>query len=114
MSIPVPIKESSAAADIKGTGSTSHGLATYSLFPRLNNSYRIGNNLQRISGTLGANIRKRRLAQGLTQEELSGQADIHYTFLGHIERGNRLPSLLCLYRIAAALRVNLSEILRGV
>ena len=63
---------------------------------------------------LGLNIRKHRMARGLTQEELSDRAEIHYTFLGHIERGNKLPSLSTLARLADTLGITLSDILQGI
>lgn len=58
----------------------------------------------------GKGIRERRLAQKLTQEDLGELAGIHYTFLGHIERGNKVPSLETLLRIAKALRVRPSTL----
>jgi transcriptional regulator with XRE-family HTH domain len=61
---------------------------------------------------IGASIRRLRVARDLTQEELSDQVGIHYTFLGHIERGNKLPSLPTLKRIASALGATLSRILK--
>ncbi|MFH2201937.1 MAG: helix-turn-helix transcriptional regulator [Elusimicrobiota bacterium] len=54
---------------------------------------------------LGKSIKKYRLDRGLTQEDLSDRAGIHYTFLGHIERGTKLPSLPTLDKIARALKV---------
>lgn len=62
---------------------------------------------------LGREIRKLRVERGYTQEELSDRAAIHYTFLGHIERGNKLPSLLTLAKIAVALSVSLSSLFKG-
>ncbi len=54
---------------------------------------------------LGQGIREQRIARKLTQEDLGELAGIHYTFLGHIDRGNKVPSLETLLRIAKALRV---------
>ncbi|HAM34865.1 MAG TPA: XRE family transcriptional regulator [Elusimicrobia bacterium] len=64
--------------------------------------------------TLGANIRRLRLLRRLSQEELSEQAGIHYTFLGHIERGTKAPSLTTLCSIAQALTVTPSQLMRGI
>ncbi len=60
---------------------------------------------------LGAEIRRLRKSRGFTQEELSNKAGYHYTFLGHIERGNKAPSLETLGKIAKALRVRPSVLL---
>lgn len=54
---------------------------------------------------VGANVRRLRLAKGLTQEQLAFEAKIDLTYQGGIERGVRNPSLLVLTRIAAALGV---------
>jgi len=66
-----------------------------------------------LARTLGQNIRRHRCASCCSQEELSARIGIHYTYLGHIERGTRLPSLCTLKRIAKALSVSLSALLRG-
>lgn len=55
---------------------------------------------------VGANVRRLRLAKGLTQEQLAFEAKIDLTYEGGIERGVRNPSLLVLTRIAAALGVD--------
>lgn len=60
---------------------------------------------------VGENIRRRREENGLTQEGLAGNSNIHLTYLGGIERGKRNPSLLVLVRIAKALRVNPADLL---
>ncbi len=46
----------------------------------------------------------------LSQEVLSGLADIGRTHLSAIERGERKPTLETLYRISCALEVNMSDI----
>jgi transcriptional regulator with XRE-family HTH domain len=62
---------------------------------------------------LGQNIRRRRRACSCSQEELSARIGIHYTFLGHIERGTRMPRLSTLRLIAKALDVSLASLLKG-
>ena len=66
--------------------------------------------MKMLAKKLGISIRSQRRTRGLTQEDLSDLAGIHYTFLGHIERGNKLPSLQTLIRIAKALRVRPSSL----
>jgi transcriptional regulator with XRE-family HTH domain len=52
---------------------------------------------------VGSNIRKLRVAKGLSQERLAFAANIDLTYMGGIERGKRNPSLLVLVGIADAL-----------
>jgi transcriptional regulator with XRE-family HTH domain len=61
---------------------------------------------------VGANIRRLRQARGLTQEEVAFRAKIDLTYMGGIERGRRNPSLLVMVRIARALAVDPTELLR--
>ena len=58
-------------------------------------------------GNVIADFRKRK---GVSQEVLSGLADIGRTHLSAIERGSRKPTLETLYRIAVALDVKMSDI----
>ena len=54
---------------------------------------------------VGEVIAARRKKKGVSQEVLSGLADIGRTHLSAIERGERKPTLETLYRIACALDV---------
>ena len=54
---------------------------------------------------VGEVIAARRKKKGVSQEALSGLADIGRTHLSAIERGERKPTLETLYRIACALDV---------
>ena len=62
----------------------------------------------RIVGEVIAYYRKRKC---LSQEVLSGLADIGRTHLSAIERGERKPTLETLYRISLALNIRMSEIM---
>ncbi len=61
---------------------------------------------------LGRRIRSLRNSIGLTQQELGNRADINYKFLGEVERGQQNPSFEILRRIAEALEIELTEMLR--
>lgn len=61
-----------------------------------------------IVGDTIAEFRKRK---GVSQEVLSGLADIGRTHLSAIERGERKPTLETLYRISNALGVKMSDII---
>jgi len=60
---------------------------------------------------LGFRIRELRLARGLTQEQLGERCELHRTFIGSVERGERNLSILNLRLIARVLRVPLAELL---
>lgn len=59
---------------------------------------------------LGSRIRDRRTARGLTQMQLGEQCELHRTFIGSVERGERNVSILNLRTIARVLRVPLAEL----
>ena len=63
---------------------------------------------------LGERIRERRLALGLSQESLAELSDIHWTFLGQVERGRRNLSLHNLLKIASGLEVDPGELVSGL
>ncbi len=63
---------------------------------------------------VGRVIAAARQNKGITQEVLSGLADIGRTHLSAIERGERKPTLETLWRIAAALDMRPSELVRKV
>lgn len=61
---------------------------------------------------VGANVRAVREAKGLPQDELAHLADIHQTYLSGIENGQRNISLRILERLAQALSVTETELVR--
>jgi transcriptional regulator with XRE-family HTH domain len=70
--------------------------------------------ISQATGTLGARIRERRHALGLSQEALAHQSGIHWTFLGQVERGQRNVSLHNLLKLAAGLEVDPGELVTGL
>jgi transcriptional regulator with XRE-family HTH domain len=62
----------------------------------------------------GANIRRNRIKQGLSQEALAALSGLHRTYIGGAERGERNVSLVNLVRIARALDVTVIDLLHGV
>ena len=65
----------------------------------------------KIVGKVIAEFRKKK---DVSQEVLSGFADIGRTHLSAIERGERKPTLETLYRISTALDVKMSEIVTEI
>jgi transcriptional regulator with XRE-family HTH domain len=58
-----------------------------------------------------ANIRRKRLGLGLSQETLAELADLHRTYVGSVERGERNVSIDNMERLANALGVQLRDLL---
>ena len=50
----------------------------------------------------------------VTQEALAGRAELHPTEIGLLERGQRVPRIDTLLRLAAALGIEPAELLAGV
>jgi transcriptional regulator with XRE-family HTH domain len=63
---------------------------------------------------LGARVRERRQELGLSQEALARESDIHWTFLGQVERGRRNVSLHNLLKIAQGLKIDPCELVKGL
>ncbi len=53
----------------------------------------------------GERVKAVRKNQGLSQEELAAKADLHRTYIGMIERGEKNITLLNILKIARALNV---------
>ena len=60
---------------------------------------------------LGKKIKETRLKLGLTQEGLGQRAKLHYSYIGQVERGNKVPSIRTLKRIASALNIQVESLL---
>ena len=63
---------------------------------------------------LGVAVRKKRLARRLSQEGLAERADLHWTYIGGIERGERNVGLLNIVKIARALETTASQLMKGI
>ena len=63
---------------------------------------------------VGESIAYFRKKKSVSQEVLSGLADIGRTHMSAIERGERKPTLETLYRISCALDIPMSEIMAEV
>ena len=63
---------------------------------------------------LGMRIRYLRKQKGMSQLDLSLEADINKNYISDLERGRRNPSLDILERIAIAFNITLSELTKGI
>ncbi len=61
---------------------------------------------------VGLNVQRARREQGLSQEELADRAAVHQTYLSGVERGRRNPTVIVLQKIAAALDLDIQDLVR--
>jgi transcriptional regulator with XRE-family HTH domain len=59
-----------------------------------------------LQARLGRNLRAYRLSRGLSQEAFAELIDVHRTYMGGIERGERNLTLVSVERLAAQLDVD--------
>lgn len=64
-----------------------------------------------IRKAFGLKVRMRRYEVGITQEELAEQADLHPTYVGSVERGERNIALENIIALAKALKCSPKDLL---
>jgi transcriptional regulator with XRE-family HTH domain len=64
--------------------------------------------------TFGQAVRAQRERQNISQEELADRSGLHRTYIGGVERGERNIGLLNVLRIAKALKMSASDLLRDI
>lgn len=69
-------------------------------------------NDKKIIKLFGDRIRELRKAKGISQEELAHHANLHRTYIGMIERGEKNISIINIEKIAQALEINISELFK--
>lgn len=69
---------------------------------------------KRFSKRVGRILKEVREKAGLTQEQLADKADFHRTYIGFIEQGVYSPNLYTLTKLAKALNINLSSLLKSL
>ena len=67
-----------------------------------------------ICAATGERIRKLRRARNWRQIDLAEQSSVHEVHISDLERGTREPGLRTLSKIASALQISLSELLKGL
>ena len=61
--------------------------------------------LQQVTQRFGQAVRRQREARHWSQEQLADSADLNRCYVGEIERGASMPSLLTILKLAQALGV---------
>jgi transcriptional regulator with XRE-family HTH domain len=69
--------------------------------------------MKQIINSFGATVRRQRVALGWSQEQLAEHADLNRSYVGEIERGRVIVSLVTLHKLAAAFGVPTAELLRA-
>ena len=63
---------------------------------------------------LGARIRELRKSRGWSQEDLAAASEMHWTYIGQVERGERNLPLQSIQGIGSALGLKISELFFGL
>jgi transcriptional regulator with XRE-family HTH domain len=61
----------------------------------------------------GRTLKRIRLREGLSQEQLARRASLHRTEIGHLESGRRVCGIEVLMRLAGAMAVTPNDLLNG-
>ena len=67
-----------------------------------------------VAAKLGRNVLRCRREACLSQEKLAARAGLHRTEIGLIENGRRMPRVDTLVKLIGALRVEPTELLKGI
>ena len=62
----------------------------------------------------GLAVRQLRLEQGMSQEDFADVCDLHRTYIGSIERGEKTVTIETAQKVADALKLPLWELLKRV
>ncbi|MGZ0656007.1 helix-turn-helix domain-containing protein [Coraliomargarita sp. W4R72] len=62
----------------------------------------------------GEAVKRARLSQGWSQEELAEYSGLDRTYVSSVERGKRNVSLINIHRLAIALTLSVSELFEGM
>lgn len=64
--------------------------------------------------SIGAVIRELRKERKVSQEKLAEGIDSHQVYISEIEKGQKLPSLLVLYNVAAFFDLSLTQLVERI
>lgn len=67
-----------------------------------------------VKAQFGVNLRRARKEAGISQEETAVRASLHRTEIGLLERGERLPQIDTVIKLAGAVGVTPADLLKGI
>lgn len=67
-----------------------------------------------VAERFAANLVRCRKRADISQEELAARSSLHRTQIGLLERGQRLPRLDTIVKLAGALAISATELLEGI
>lgn len=67
-----------------------------------------------ITEEVGSRIRHQRKRRKLSQEQLAEKSDLHPSYIGQLERGEKTPTIDTLYRITKGMDLSLSDFLKDL
>ena len=67
-----------------------------------------------VKRALGRKVREMRTARGWSQEQMGEASDLHWTYVGQVERGERNLTLNSIHSIAKAFKIKISALTQGV
>lgn len=67
-----------------------------------------------ITSEIGHRIRFYRKKKGLSQEKLAELCDLHPTYIGQLERGEKNATIESIYRITKGLEISMSQFLENI
>ncbi len=67
-----------------------------------------------IQAVIGLNVRKAREAMGISQFDLALESELHRNMIDLIERGQTMPTVYTLLKVAKALNTSIEALVKGV
>lgn len=67
-----------------------------------------------IRKAFGKRVRELREARDWSQEAMGEACELHWTYIGQVERGERNLTLESIQKIAHGLRVSISDLFKGI
>ena len=66
---------------------------------------------EKILNIIGKRLREMRTQKGISQENLALSAELHPTYIGRLERGEKCPTIDTIYKLARSLEVPIIDLL---
>lgn len=66
---------------------------------------------KRIVAEFAASMKKYRERRGISQEKLAEYANLHRTYIGALERAQKIPSLITIVKISKALEISVFDLI---